>query len=100
METRLRNFTYDVKTKNVDVLIQDNVSKVNTENKDVAVITSVVVEDPAETRNRSETVIESVKPYGIELTNKGDVETSVKAEPDVVQEHVEKAIKKNTKKSK
>lgn len=95
METRLRSFTYDVKTNNVDVLIQDDTSKVNTENKDVAVITSVVVEDASESRNRSETTSETIKPYGIELTDKGDIETAVKAEPDVIQEHVEKAIKES-----
>ena len=100
METRLRNFSYDVKVAPVKVGVEAENGHERTDAKDISVVTSVVTEDTTEKVVRADLADESIKPYGIELTDKGEVEAPIKAEPDVVQERVEKAIKKNTKKSK
>lgn len=96
-----RTQAYDVEVKPTCVDITAECKHVHAEDGKIAVGSKVHVTDTVDTKDATETTPDGkIKPYGLELTNKGDVETSVKAEPDVIQEHVEKAIKKNTKKSK
>lgn len=92
---KLRSFTYDVKTKNAAITIEDDAPRAASEEKDITVITNVVVENSCENRNRSDVANEYIKPYGLELVDKGEIEACVKPEPRVIQDHMQDAVKES-----
>lgn len=97
METRLRSFAYNVETKNADINIQEETPRSITDAKDISVITNVVMEDYGERRLRTESANENIKPYGLELVDKGEIKSPASVSEDAVKDHIEISVKTATK---
>lgn len=97
METRLRSFTYDVAVKPVKMTIEEESKHTYTEDGKISVSTKVNVCDTVDIKQTAEaTASGKIKPYGLDTDAAYDVEVKEKVEPDVIQEHIDKAIKKST----
>ena len=99
METRLRNFSYDVKIQPVKMTVEEESKHEYVEDGKITVSTKVNVCDTVDIKQSAErTVSGKIKPYGLDTDAAYDVEVKEKVEPAVIQEHIEKAVKKATRK--
>lgn len=99
MNTRLRSFSYDVKVTPPHVYVATENKHVYTEDGKISVSTRVNVCDTVDIKQTVEnTVSGKIKPYGLDTDAAYDVEVKEKVEPAVIEEHIEKAVKKETRK--
>lgn len=99
MTTRLRSFSYDVDINPVKMTIEPEQVRTYTEDGKISVSTKVNVSDTVDVKQSAERSTESkIKPYGLDTDAGYDVEVKEKVEPAVVDEHIEQAVKKATKK--
>lgn len=99
MDSRLRSFSYDVKIQPVNVAVEVETTHRYPEDGKIAITTNVTVSDTVDIKQSTEnTVSGKIKPYGLDTDAAYDVEVKEKVEPAVIQEHIEEAVKKNTKK--
>lgn len=101
MDTRLRSFIYDVEIKPTKVSVDSENKHKYTEDGKITISTAVKVSDTVDIKQSAENVpVGKIKPYGLDTDAAYDVEVKEKVEPAVIQEHIEKAVKTNTKKRK
>lgn len=99
MNTRLRSFSYDVKVTPPQVDVATENKHVYTEDGKISVSTRVNVSDTVDIKQSAEnTAWGKIKPYGLDTDAAYDVEVKEKVEPAVIDEHIEKAVKKETRK--
>lgn len=99
METRLRNFSYDVKNQPVNVAVEKEPTHRYPEDGKIAITTHVTVSDTVDIKQSTEnTDAGKIKPYGLDTDAAYDVEVKEKVEPTVIEEHIDKAVKKETRK--
>ena len=99
MDNRLRSFTYDVAVKPVKMSIEQENKHEYTEDETIKVSTKVNVSDTVDIKQTVEAQdVGKIKPYGLDTDAAYDVEVKEKVEDTVIQEHIEKAVKKHTKK--
>lgn len=94
METRLRNFAYDVKVQPVKMNVEEESKHEYTEDGKISVSTRVNVSDTVDIKQSTE--YESagkIKPYGLDTDAAYDVEVKEKVEPAVIEQHIDEAIK-------
>lgn len=102
MTTKLKTQVYDVEIKPIKMTVEPEQVRMYAEDGKISVQTKVKVTDNIDTKEIAETTpYGKIKPYGLDAdTGAYDVEVKEKVEPAVVQEHIEKAIKKQTKRKK
>lgn len=93
METRLRNFTYDVKVQPVKMTVEEESKHEYTEDGKITVSTKVNVSDTVDVKQSAENTLSGkIKPYGLDTDAAYDVEVKEKVEPAVINEHIDSAI--------
>lgn len=98
MTVKLRMQVYDVDIKSVYANIDPEPIRAYSEDGKIRVQTRVKVLDSVDIKESTEEFAEGrIKPYGLDTPDGYDVEVKEKVEPAVIQEHIEKAIKKQTK---
>lgn len=102
MTNKLRSHVYDVEIKPIDMTVEPEQVRMYAEDGKISVQTKVKVTDSIDIKESTEATPDGkIKPYGLDAdTGAYDVEVKEKVEPAVVQEHIEKAIKKQTKRKK
>lgn len=102
MTTKLKTQVYDVEIKPINMTVEPEQVRMYAEDGKISVQTKVKVTDSIDIKGSTETPPDGkIKPYGLDAdTGAYDVEVKEKVEPAVVQEHIEKAIKKQTKRKK
>lgn len=99
MATRLRSFTYDVAVKPIKMNVEEENKHTYTEDGKITVSTKVNVCDTVDIKQTAENAASGrIKPYGLDTDAAYDVEVKEKVEPDVIQDHIDQAIKKSTRK--
>lgn len=99
MDNRLRTFTYDVKVTPAKVDVATESRHEYKEDGKITVSTRVNVCDTVDIKQTVEpTVSGKIKPYGLDTDAAYDVEVKEKVEPAVIDDHIEKAVKKATRK--
>jgi hypothetical protein len=99
MATRLRSFSYDVKITPAKVDVETETKRTYAEDGKITVSTRVNVCDTVDVKQTHETSQNGkIKPYGLDTDAAYDVEVKEKVEPAVIQEHIESAVKKATRK--
>lgn len=99
MTNKLRSQVYDVDVKPVKTDIEEDVKREYAEDGQIKIQTKVKVTDSIDIKESAESKADGkIKPYGLEADNGAyDVEVKEKVETAVIQEHIDKAIKKQTK---
>ena len=93
METRLRNFTYDVKVQPVKMTVEEESKHEYTEDGKITVSTKVNGSATVDVKQSAEnTMSGKIKPYGLDTDAAYDVEVKEKVEPAVIDEHIDNAI--------
>lgn len=93
METRLRNFSYDVKVQPVKMTVEEESKHEYTEDGKITVSTKVNVSDTVDVKQSAENTLSGkIKPYGLDTDAAYDVEVKEKVEPAVIDEHIDNAI--------
>jgi hypothetical protein len=102
MEVKLKTQVYDVPVKPVEMTIEEEQKREYEEDGHIKIQAKVKVVDSIDTKDAEESRADGkIKPYGLDAdTGAYDVEIKEKVEPSVVQEHIEQAIKKETKRKK
>ena len=102
MVSRLRAQVYDVDVKPVKMDIEEDVKREYVEDGKIKIQTKVKVTDSIDVKESAESKADGkIKPYGLEAESGAyDVEVKEKVEPTVIKEHIDKAIKKQTKRKK
>lgn len=96
---KMRSFVYDVEIKPVKIDIETDVSREYTEDGKIKVSTRVSVSDNIDVKQAVESRADGkIKPYGLSTDGAYDVEVKEKVDPSVIDSHIKKAIKKQTKK--
>ena len=99
MNNRLRSFSYDVKVDPVKMSVEEENKHTYVEDGKISVSTKVNVCDTVDIKQSAEhTASGKIKPYGLDTDAAYDVEVKEKVEPAVIEEHIEKAVKKATRK--
>lgn len=94
METRLRNFAYDVKVQPVKMTVEEESKHEYTEDGKISVSTRVNVSDTVDIKQSTECESAGkIKPYGLDTDAAYDVEVKEKVEPAVIEQHIDEAIK-------
>lgn len=94
METRLRNFAYDVKVQPVKMNVQEESKHEYTEDGKISVSTRVNVSDTVDIKQSTECEYAGkIKPYGLDTDAAYDVEVKEKVEPAIIEQHIDEAIK-------
>ena len=97
--SRLRSFSYDVKINPVKMTVEAESKHEYTEDGKITVSTRVKVCDTVDVKQSAENDSwGKIKPYGLDTDAAYDVEVKEKVEAAVIDDHIEKAIKKNTRK--
>ena len=101
MTTKLKTQVYDVEIKPVKMTVEAEQVRAYAEDGKICVQTKVKVTDSIDIKESAEAKADGkIKPYGLDTPDGYDVEVKEKVEPAVVQEHIEKAIKKQSKNKK
>lgn len=99
MTQRLRSFSYDVKVTPANVDVATESKHEYHEDGKITVSTRVNVSDTVDIKQSAEnTAWGKIKPYGLDTDAAYDVEVKEKIEPVVIDNHIEKAVKKATSK--
>lgn len=97
----LKAHVYDVEIKPVKMNVEPEQVRLYAEDGKIRVQTKVRVVDSVDIKQTAESTADGkIKPYGLETDAGYDVEIKEKVEDTVIQQHIDKEIKKNTKKSK
>ena len=101
MTTKLKTQVYDVEIKPIKMTVEPEQVRMYAEDGKISVQTKVKVTDSVDIKETAEAIADGkIKPYGLDTPDGYDVEVKEKVEESVVQEHIEKAIKKQTKRKK
>lgn len=101
MTNKLRSHVYDVDINQVKMNIEPEQVRLYAEDGKISIQTRVKVTDSVDIKETAESVADGkIKPYGLDTPAGYDVEIKEKVEPAVIQEHVDSAIKKQTKRKK
>lgn len=100
MVSRLRAQVYDVDVRPVKMDIEEDVKREYVEDGKIKIQTKVKVIDSIDVKESAESKADGkIKPYGLEAESGAyDVEVKEKVEPTVIEEHIDKAVKKETRK--
>ena len=94
-----RTQAYDVEVKPTCVDITAECKHVHAEDGKIAVGSKVHVTDTVDTKGAMETTPDGkIKPYGLDTDGAYDVEVKEKVADTVIQQHIDKAIKRKKKK--
>ena len=94
-----RTQTYEVEVKPTCVDVTAECKHVHAEDGKIAVGSKVHVTDTVDTKGAMETTPDGkIKPYGLDTDGAYDVEVKEKVADTVIQEHIDKAIKRKKKK--
>lgn len=97
----LKAHVYDVEIKPVKMNVEPEQVRMYAEDGKIRVQTKVRVVDSVDIKQTAESVADGkIKPYGLDTDAGYDIEVKEKIEDAVIEQHIAKEIKKNTKKSK
>lgn len=98
MTNKLRSQVYDVDVKPVKMDIEEDVKREYAEDGQIKIQTKVKVTDSIDIKESAESIADGkIKPYGLDTPEGYDVEVKEKVDTTVIQEHIDKAVKKETK---
>ena len=98
MTNKLRSQVYDVDVKPVKMDIEQDVKREYAEDGQIKIQTKVKVTDSIDIKESAESIADGkIKPYGLDTPEGYDVEVKEKVDTTVIQEHIDKAVKKETK---
>lgn len=97
---KLQAQVYHVDVKPIDKLdIETETKRSYVEDGKIKIQTKIKVTDSVDIKDSVESMADGkIKPYGLDTPAGYDVEIKEKVEPSVIQEHIDKTIKKQTKK--
>lgn len=98
MTNKLRSQVYDVDVKPVKMDIEEDVKREYAEDGQIKIQTKVKVTDSIDIKESAESIADGkIKPYGLDTPEGYDVEVKEKVDTTIIQEHIDKAVKKETK---